>query len=376
MRINFVIRGLSVTGGVHTFVEISNRLVKRGHDVSITTLYRNQLKLPLLAKLNEPPLRAATKVKRELAAQIGRFFLGDPFRVPQPHYHPYFKLCEMAEIAELIPDCDINVATEYSTALPVYMSQKGLGIYYLQHYELLFVPPGVEYEFDRMIARDSYVLPLVKIGNSTWLRDQIYKNFGQRIPVINHAINHDVFYRRSVEKTYSKRRILCLGRSARWKGFEDALAAMKVVFRERQDVDWIVFGSEPSLPYHDHEAPYKYISNVSDNELALLYSSSDIVFSPSWYESFPAPPLEAMACGAPVVTTSVGTEDYAVNEENALIVPPRKPELMAQAILRLLDDKILREKLSSNGIHTAKQFTWERTTDRIEALFQRELARG
>lgn len=45
----------------------------------------------------------------------------------------------------------------------------------------------------------------------------------------------------------------------------------------------------------------------------------------SWYEGFPFPVLEAMSCGAAIVTTNHGTEDYALNEHNALVVPPKCP---------------------------------------------------
>lgn len=94
-----------------------------------------------------------------------------------------------------------------------------------------------------------------------------------------------------------------------------------------------------------------------------------MVICPSWYESFPLPPLEAMACGTPVVTTRIGTEDYAFNEKNCLVVPPRNPKAMAEAILRLLDDESLQERFKKEGLKTARQFTYDRTVDRLEELF-------
>ena len=98
----------------------------------------------------------------------------------------------------------------------------------------------------------------------------------------------------------------------------------------------------------------------------MLYSECDVVISASWYESFPLPPIEAMACGIPVVTTQYGIEDYAFDNINALVVPPRDPQSMADAILRLLDDNNLGLRLSEEGIKTAKKFTWENTVDKIE----------
>jgi glycosyltransferase involved in cell wall biosynthesis len=98
-----------------------------------------------------------------------------------------------------------------------------------------------------------------------------------------------------------------------------------------------------------------------------------VLVSASWYESFPLPPLEAMACGLPVITTPYGTEDYAFDGVNAIVVPPQDPKVLAEAIIRLLDDKDLREKLSKEGLNTAKKFTWDKTTDKVEELFKNAL---
>jgi glycosyltransferase involved in cell wall biosynthesis len=80
-----------------------------------------------------------------------------------------------------------------------------------------------------------------------------------------------------------------------------------------------------------------------------------------------------MACGIPVVTTPIGVEDYAVNEENCLVVPPRDPTAMANAISRLLSDQGLTERLSKEGLKTAGRFTWDKTTDAVERIFTESL---
>jgi glycosyltransferase involved in cell wall biosynthesis len=76
-----------------------------------------------------------------------------------------------------------------------------------------------------------------------------------------------------------------------------------------------------------------------------------------------------MSCGIPVVTTSLGPEDYAIDGNNALIVPPRKPEMMASAILRLMKDEFLRRRLSQNAVATAAMLTWDRSANELEQIF-------
>ena len=84
-------------------------------------------------------------------------------------------------------------------------------------------------------------------------------------------------------------------------------------------------------------------------------------------ESFGLPPLEAMACGVPVVTTDCGgIRDYAVDGYNALIVPPGDPEAVADAVLKILRDDKFRERLVEHGIETAKQRSWDKVVDKFE----------
>ena len=93
-------------------------------------------------------------------------------------------------------------------------------------------------------------------------------------------------------------------------------------------------------------------------------------------EGFGLPPLEAMACGAPVVLTdSGGVRDYARHEDNCLLVPPRDPQALAAAMLRILTDPVLADCLRRAGPPTTARFTWEAAVDRFEAAL-RDVVRG
>jgi glycosyltransferase involved in cell wall biosynthesis len=78
-----------------------------------------------------------------------------------------------------------------------------------------------------------------------------------------------------------------------------------------------------------------------------------------------------MACGTPVVTTDCkGVKDYVVDGENALLVPPKVPEAIAQSIIKIYNNPKLSEKLKQNGLKTAQNFTWERVVDVFEKAFK------
>ena len=95
---------------------------------------------------------------------------------------------------------------------------------------------------------------------------------------------------------------------------------------------------------------------------------------PSWYETFPLPPLEAMACGSAVVATALGTEDYAFDGKNSRVVQPRNPEALAEALLSIAQDPAFALRLAQAGLKTAAEHTWEKAVPKLEAILQAELA--
>ena len=197
------------------------------------------------------------------------------------------------------------------------------------------------------------------------------EKLGVDLPVVNPAVDHEFFFPRDIEKDTEKLRVVAFGKQTRWKGFPELLEAMKTVMSKVKNVEFIVYGG--SRPDYPSSVPYTFLQSPSDEQLATLYSSADVVVTSSWYESFPLPPIEAMACGAPVVTTQYGTEDYAFDEQNALVVPPRDPLSLANAIERLLEEDNLREQFKREGPKTAKLFTWNKTVDQVEKIFKSSL---
>jgi glycosyltransferase involved in cell wall biosynthesis len=114
--------------------------------------------------------------------------------------------------------------------------------------------------------------------------------------------------------------------------------------------------------------PCTHVVRPSPAELAELYRRCGVFVSTSWAEGLGIPPLEAMACGAPVVLTDQrGARDYAVDGENCLMVPVRCPERVAQAVVRILTDSHLASRLREGGLRTAADYRWEPALDRFEA---------
>jgi glycosyltransferase involved in cell wall biosynthesis len=114
---------------------------------------------------------------------------------------------------------------------------------------------------------------------------------------------------------------------------------------------------------------------LGDEDLRALYSSCSVFVYPSLYEGFGLPPLEAMACGAPVISSQVPAIIEAVGKA-ACLVDPKNVQDLAGAIVRLLEDRQGREQLSLSGIERVKEFTWERTARLTLEVYEEAMGMG
>ena len=103
----------------------------------------------------------------------------------------------------------------------------------------------------------------------------------------------------------------------------------------------------------------RFAGFVPGEELGLWYNAATAFVYPSLYEGFGLPPLEAMQCGVPVVTSNAASLPEVVGNA-ALLVDPMSVEGWSDALVRVATDSALRGDLRERGLRQARQFTWER----------------
>jgi alpha-1,3-rhamnosyl/mannosyltransferase len=113
---------------------------------------------------------------------------------------------------------------------------------------------------------------------------------------------------------------------------------------------------------------------LPDKDLRALYSSCSAFVYPSLYEGFGLPPLEAMACGAPVIASRIPSITEVVGDE-ALLVNPTNERELAREVICLLQDESLRQRMARGGLQRAARFSWQRTAQLMRDVYEEAIKR-
>ncbi len=360
MRICFAMWDTGRSGGTRVLFEVGDRLARRGHDVVFVSLGAR--------RHGWFDFKGDVKFLYPEERQKGKYFLGRLIERAFTRIGFPFSIERIRILAQSIPrDCDVTVATFCFTAFSVYRAGVGKMFYYVQHYEPLFFNDPY---LSRMV-RETYYLPLTPLVVSRWLYD-VMRSFGRKPIYVGNAVNHDVFYPRNYDKEDNA--VLSIFRGIWWKGDDDVIKALNLAGRERK-IKLIAVGRRKTIEkLLAKNSPISFDieihENPTDDELASLYSKAKLYISASLYEGFSLPPLEAMACGTPVITTdSLGVREYAVNGFNSIVVQRRDVKALAKAIIDVLSDDSAYEKLRKGALETAMKFTWSKVVDRVEKAF-------
>lgn len=327
MRITYLTTWGRINGGLRVICEHTNRLIEKGHDVKILTL------------------------KEE-----------------RPDWYPFkAKIIKVPQFEGWIPVSDIIVAGFGGAALAACTVIKEIPFYLIQAYEPALYADS-EY---RRVCEASYQLPLNLLTVSSWLQDLLRNEYLRQAEVVPNGVDLGQFKPTPPILKGQNKKVLMMYSDAQIKGCMDGLKAFTLVRDRFPDLELVMFGSTPP-PKTDF--PVTFFHRPSQDRLASIYSSAAIFISTSIEEGFGLPQLEAMACRVPVITTdSKGVREYAIDGKTALVVPAQDPKALAEAIIRLLEDDSLKEKIAEAGFEKAREFGWEKTIDRLEELFNKAM---
>ena len=174
--------------------------------------------------------------------------------------------------------------------------------------------------------------------------------------------------------------LLSVGTVQPRKNYARLIQALAVLRERGHDLHLVVVGGKGWLQDPIYEAVHKlslqpyahFVGFADDADLPALYSAACCFAFPSLYEGFGLPVLEAMACGTPVVTSSVSSLPEVAGDA-ALLADPLNVSSIADTVERVLTDNNLRDNLVRAGMARAAEFTWERAARKLHEIYYRLL---
>jgi glycosyltransferase involved in cell wall biosynthesis len=200
------------------------------------------------------------------------------------------------------------------------------------------------------------------------------RSFPRRRAVVWSGIDRTIFDGPAPEPPPWSWRVIVTGRFDPRKGFETVVRALPLLPPEATVELWGRGGDDErarleAIAVELEVADRISMGSLEREELPDRYRAADVMVFPSvWPEPFGLVPIEAMACGVPVVATGVGgSAEFLVDGGNCLLTPPGDEVALAAAIERLAGDEGLRGRLVAAGLRTAEAMDVERLADVMEA---------
>lgn len=335
LKIGYLIPHHDLTGGVKVLLSQMEKLRKRGHH--ITVFFKGEKGSSVLPPWSE------ISVDEEVLVP------------PLELLDQYTKNCDLVVVGWIYQLLEFK--------------GKNTKVFYCeQGHESLFgdIPnyahiPGIRHSLEVC-----YKAGIPIVSASSFVAKVLKARYSLDTPVITNGIDISLFKPKQNSTTTASPTILLVGSpSLRFKGFTDALKALEHVWNSglRFQVKWICqHGAE-----HNTVFPITYIIQPRQEELVEIYQQANLLLFTSWYEGFGLPPLEAMACGTPVVlTNSGGVREYAVNKYNCLLHFPGDIQGLANSVAEILTDDLIRERLRINGRTTAEKFSYDQVIPKLE----------
>ncbi|MDR1736281.1 MAG: glycosyltransferase [Oscillospiraceae bacterium] len=333
LHIVYVMTWTGICGGSKVIFEHCNKLVQRGHRITI------------LCHLPKPEWFA-------LDARVG--FIQPPFE---------------EVLGGHIPPCDVIVATYWKEIYECIEQNIAPVVYFEQGDTHLFDPGAWDANIMAHVRKQIEIAPFIYTV-STFAASKLSESFGVKADVIPNAVDKTVFYFDPAARSGGGKAVItAIGPDYFYfKRIPDILAAVNQLRGKGYDFEFIWI--TPGSPGEGVTEPA--VINPAQSVIGECLRRTDIYICASMYESFCLPVLEAMTCGAAVLTTdSGGIRDYIRDGENALVV--KESGEMASKLELLINDVKLRRRLSENGLKTAEQFDWDITADKL-AMYYKEIA--
>ena len=332
LEITYIMVWTKVCGGSKIILEYANRLAKRGHKINIVTYDEYPKWFSLSENVN------------------------------------FIKVTNSEDIINYIPESDVVVSTSWKCIRKEVKSNKGPVAFFEQGGSHLFELDKLN-DRKREIVQQRMRLPAFIYTVSQYSADKIKEIYGKDASIIYNALETSIFYPRKEEKQKEETSITIVGsEDFKFKNIGEILEVIRLLKRNYKiKLNWIT-QNNPKINEERKDA----IVNPQQKVIGDILRNTDIYICNSEYEAFGLPTLEAMTCGAAVITTDTGgMRDFVQNGINALVINHHDKDDMKEKIEMLINDKKLMHKIAENGMKTALKFNWDNSVINMEKYFRK-----
>lgn len=198
---------------------------------------------------------------------------------------------------------------------------------------------------------------------SRWQAKNLKKEYKKKICIIPNGVDTEKFKPLNIKE--KRHIVLFVGRFIDIKGIRELVGVAKEL---PQYEFW--FAGQGPLDKLINSPNTKNFGFKNRDELVELYNKATICVFPSCREGFPTVGLEAMACGKPIIATKRGFSEYIEDRKDGLIIPTKNEKALKNAIIKLIEDEVLRDKLEKNARKKALKYNWKKITKKYYRLYQ------
>ena len=330
LNITYVMTWTEVCGGSKIILEQANRLTLLGHNVNLISHFPKPNWFPLNEKIK---------------------FIQVPW--------------EKVLCADIPKNSDIIIAT-YWREIYECIEQKIAPVAYFEQGDFhLFDRKALDNRTFNYIYKQLQTVPYV-FTVSSFAKEKLKEIYNKDSYVIPNAVDDNIFFYKEHEKN-DIINITIIG--AEQVEFKKIPLIIEAVNRAKKDgykikLNWIT----PTKPEKINE---EAIINPKQIVIGDTLRKTDIYICASMYESFCLPVLEAMTCGAAIITTNNGGNmDFVRDNENALIIEKDNVEDIYEKLKILLNDETKRKTIATKGVETAKEYSWKKTIEKLEKYYR------
>ncbi len=371
--INYEFPPIGGGGGVATYY-IARELAQKGHAVNVLTSHFRELRwretLEEIEIFRVPVLRK----RRDYCSviEMASFILSS---LPMLFYLILTRRYDLIHIFFGVPSGPLGYVAKKLFGIPYLIRMGGGDVPGFRPFQYKHLYKILKPAFNVLWRNADFL-----VANSDGLRDMAVKAFPNLpIQVIPNGVDLERFTNGHARCPAEEVRMLFVSRLIRRKGLQFLIDAIPQVVKEAKYPFTIkVVGDGPDKDGFVAQAEelgvgryFRFVGYVDHGKLPEYYLDADVFILPSLAEGMPNVVLEAIGSGLPVVATRVaGSEDLVRDGDNGFLVEPRDVNALAQALIALINQRGLREKMGLRSKHIARGYSWEFVAEAYARLYE------